>query len=297
MKVKSLIPIVLLFLSSISFAQEQPIIPGEVGKDYCARDDSKFGHTFIIIDVSSKLDQAQLDYIKGKVFTKNFFLSYAPFTKFSYMLITNNKKPQSQNPIFSMCRPKSGTKTKFGDLDLSNNSENTVIVKKFFKKFEKKAIKTADQLNNYYDPSVHKDKQKSYIYETIAAVFDMSKFDFQLGSYGGYKKGTRDLIVISDMMQHTKRLSFYQACNPYRFVQTRASKCPTYKTIIKKASTRDYIQKTSPSSPSSSIQLYFLTHRHETTEELDTSLERLWRQYLTSAGFDSINFERQLDIQ
>ena len=123
----------------------------------------------------------------------------------------------------------------------------------------------------------------------------MSKFDFQLGSYGGYKRGTRDLIVISDMMQHTERLSFYKACNPY-VLYNKASKCPTYKSLIKKASTRDYIQKTSPKNPSS-IQLYFLTHRNETTEELDTSLERLWRQYLDSAGFSSINFERQLDIQ
>ena len=297
MKIKLLIPLVFILINTTSFAQDLPIIPSEVGKDNCARDDRKFGHTFVIIDVSSKLDQAQIDYIKGKVFTKNFYLSYAPFTKFSYLLINNNKKPQSQTPIFSMCRPKSGTKTKFGDLDLNNDSENAVIIKKFFKKFEKKANATADRLNSYYDPSVPKDKQKSYIYETIAAVFDMSKFDFEVGSYGGYKRGTRDLIVISDMMQHTDRLSFYVDCNPYRYIKTKASKCPSYETIIKKASTRDYIQKTSPRNPSSSIQLYFLTHRNETTEELDTSLERLWRQYLTSAGFSSINFERQLDIQ
>ena len=165
-----------LLASTTSFAEEQPNIPAGIGKDYCARDDSKFGHTFIIIDVSSKLDQAQLDYIKGKVFTKNFYLSYPPFTKFSYLLINNNKKPQSQDPIFSMCRPKSGSKTKYGTLDLNNNSENSVIVKKYFKGFMKKANATADGLNEHYDPNVPKNKQKSYIYETIAATFDMSKF-------------------------------------------------------------------------------------------------------------------------
>ena len=294
MKIKLLIPIIFLFLSSMSFAQEQPVIPGEVGKDFCARDDSKFAHTIIIIDVSSKLDQAQLDYIKGKVFTKNFYLSYSPFTKFSYLLINNNKKPQSQNFIFSMCRPKSGTKTRFGALDLNNDSENKVIVKKYFTKFMKKAESASEELGNYYDASVPNNKQKSYIYETIAAVFDMSKFDFELGSYGGYKRGTRDLIVISDMMQHTARLSFYEKCKPYALTK---AKCPTYKSLIKETTTRDYIQKTSPKNPSSSIQLYFLTHRNETTIDLDTSLERLWNQYLISAGFSSINFERQLDIQ
>lgn len=286
-----------LFILNASFALAQPNIPADVGKDFCARDGSRFGHTFIIIDVSSKLDQAQLDYIKGKVFTKNFFLSYTPYTKFTYLLITNDKKPQSQIPIFEMCRPKSGVKTKFGDLDMSNNSENAIFVESYFKRFMKNAKTTSDKLNDHYNADIPNKKQKSYIYETIAAVFDMSKFDFQLGEYNGYKKGTRDLIVISDMMQHTERLSFYQECNPYGAFASKASKCPTYKQIIKKTSTRDYIQKTSPKSPSSSIQMYFLTHRNETTEELDTSLERLWRQYLTSAGFNSMNFERQLDIQ
>lgn len=292
--------IIALFLSTFIYtfanASDLPSVPNGVDREtFCAKDGSKFGHTMILIDVSSKLDQAQLDYIKGKVFTNNFFLSYPPFTKFSYMLITNNKKPQSQKPIFSMCRPKSGMKTKYGDDDLNSNDENEVFVRKYFKHFNKMAQKTADSLGNYYDPKIQ-DKQKSYIYETIAAVFDMSKFDFQQGTYSGYKPGTRDLIVISDMMQNTERLSFYKACNPY-ILNNKASRCPTYKNLIKKASTRDYIQKTSPKKPSSSIQLYILTNRNETTVELDTSLEKLWKEYLTSTGFKNINFERQLDIQ
>ena len=295
---KKIISLFLYFtLISPVFSQELPIIPSGISNDsYCARDGSKFGHTVILIDVSSKLDQAQIDYIKGKVFTKNFYLSYPPYTKFSYLLINNNKKPQSQNYIFEKCRPKSGMKTKYGDNDINSDDENAIFVRKYFKRFVKDANQTADSLANFYDSNVPKDKQKSYIYETISAVFDMSKFDFQTGAYSGYKSGTRDLIVISDMMQHTDRLSFYKACNPY-ILNNKASRCPTYKNLIKKASTRDYVQKTSPKSPSSSIQLYFLTHRNETTVELDTSLERLWRQYLSSVGFKNISFERQLDIQ
>ena len=156
--------------------------------------------------------------------------------------------------------------------------------------------KASSVLKLHHDTNVPKSKQKSYIYETIAAVFDMSKFDFQLGEYNAYKKGTRDLIVISDMMQHTERLSFYKVCKP--FLKSSVSKCPTYKNLLKQSSsTRDYILKTSPKQPSSSIQLYFLNFRQETSRELDTSLERLWNQYLTSVGFKNLKFERQLDIE
>ncbi len=297
MKIK-LIPFFLILLFPlISISQEYPNLPSGVNQDtFCASDGSKFAHTFIIIDVSGKLDRAQVDYIKGKVFTKNFFLSYPPYTKFSYLLINNDKKPQSQVPIFEMCRPKAEQKTIFGEDDIHNSSENKLFVKRYFDDFMIATAKTSEILNIYTDTNVPKVKAKSYIYETIATVFDMSKFDFQLGRYNAYKKGTRDMIVISDMMQHTDRLSFYHECNPY-VLESKASRCPTYKNLIKKASTRDYIQKTSPKNPSSSIQLYFLTHRNETTVELDSSLERLWKEYLTSAGFDNISFERQLDIQ
>ena len=76
------------------------------------------------------------------------------------------------------------------------------------------------------------------------------------------------------------------------------TKCPTYNNLIKREkSTREYIEKTSPKQPSSSIKMYFLNHRHETSAELDTSLENLWKQYLDSAGFKNIQIERQLDIQ
>tara|TARA_Y100001970_G_C14197293_1_gene838866 strand:- start:229 stop:1074 length:846 start_codon:yes stop_codon:yes gene_type:complete len=277
---------------------ELPNIPVDIDQDtYCAIDDRKFGHTVIIIDVSSALDQAQIDYIKGKVFEKSFYTQYPPFTKFSYLLIRNDAKPQSQEFIFSKCRPKSGTRTSYGEDDLHTNDENKIIVELTYEEFVNEAIATGDKLMSYYNASVPKEKEKSYIYETIAAVFDMPKFDFKSGITSGYKKGQRDIIIISDMMQHTKRLSFYSACREYGAFSSTVSKCPEYKKLIEKSSTKDYINATSPRDPSSSIRMYFLTHRHETTPELDTSLENLWRDYLKSKNFKRIIFERQLDIQ
>ena len=292
--------IIFIMSSSLLDAKDLPNIPVGIDQDtFCDIDDRKFGHTVIIIDVSSALDQAQIDYIKGKVFQKSFYNSYPPFTKFSYLLITNDTKPQSQNFIFSKCRPKSGTKTSFGDDDLHTRDENEVIVEVTYEDFLNEAIATGDTLMNYYDSSVPKNEEKSYIYETIAAVFDMNKFDFKSGIMSGYKKGQRDLIVISDMMQHTDRLSFYTACREYNGLlkKSTVSKCPPFSKLIEKSSTRDYINATSPKDPSSSIKMYFLTHRSETTIDLDTSLESLWRDYLRGRNFKRIVFERQLDIQ
>ena len=297
---KMFIPIILIMFSSVSLANDLPNIPAGIDQDtYCASDDRKFGHTIIIIDVSSALDQAQIDYIKGKVFQKSFYNSYPPFTRFSYLLITNDTKPQSQEFIFSKCRPKSGTKTSFGGNDLHTNDENEIMIELTYEDFLNEAKAIGDTLNKYYDATIPKNEEKSYIYETIAAVFDMNKFDFKSGITSGYKRGQRDLVVISDMMQHTERLSFYNECREYHgpFKKSTVSKCPPFSEIIKKQSTKDYINATSPKDPSSSIKMYFLTHRSETTTDLDTSLENLWRDYLRSRSFKRIIFERQLDIQ
>jgi|TARA_B110000196_G_scaffold25665_1_gene19626 hypothetical protein len=296
MNASRLSTVLILLLSFNLHAAELPNIPSEIDtEDYCALSGEKYGHTIVIIDVSSPLDQAQLDYMKGKVFDKNFYTKYPPFTKFSYLLITNDKKPQSQEFIFSKCRPKTGSQTSY-DGDLNTDDENKMILEVYFDDFMVEAGQAFEKVSYAYNGAIPKDKQKSYIYETIATVFDMSKFDFMTGIRSNYKKGTRDLIVISDMMQHTDRLSFYKDCNPYYPIYSPPSDCPSYSTIIKDSTTRDYIQKTSPKNPSSSIKLFMLTFRTETTVELDTSLEKLWKSYLKSAGFRNITVERQLDI-
>ena len=47
-----------------------------------------------------------------------------------------------------------------------------------------------------------KSSNNSFIYETIAYIFQNPKSDFD------DKHGRRDIILVSDLMQHSERLSF-----------------------------------------------------------------------------------------
>lgn len=216
------------------------------------------------------------------VFSEGFFKKYQPFTKFSYILI-NQRTPQSQQPLFSKCRPKTGVKTEFGSFDLPTNKESPLYVKKKWKRF----ILESEEISQ----SVFEKSQRSnysLIYETVVSIFKTPKFDFE----NDYQK--RNLIIVSDMMQHSNRISFYNFC------RTKSSKkpdlCPAFDQLMSNSSTKNYINSTSPSNENVDIKIIFLNNRYETNRSLAPSLIGLWIEYFERAGFKSPKIEYQLDI-
>lgn len=254
----------------------------ELNEQFCAKDGRRYEHTVVILDLTSELKQAQVDYIKEMVFSEGFFKKYQPFTKFSYILI-NQRTPQSQQPLFSKCRPKTGVKTEFGSFDLPTNKESPLYVKKKWKRF----ILESEEISQ----SVFEKSQRSnysLIYETVVSVFKTPKFDFE----NDYQK--RNLIIVSDMMQHSNRISFYNFC------RTKSSKkpdlCPAFDQLMSNSSTKNYINSTSPSNENVDIKIIFLNNRYETNRNLAPSLIGLWIEYFERAGFKPPKIEYQLDI-
>ena len=126
---------ILFFLStSPSWAVDYPNIPkGIDSKTFCDARGGKFGHVITIIDLTSELDVAQIKFIKDQVFSKEFYLGYYPFTKFSYILI-DNKSAQTQEFHFSKCRPKTGDK-KLRKAEKADWSENKQVLKTYSNTF------------------------------------------------------------------------------------------------------------------------------------------------------------------
>ena len=139
----------LAFIFIISFLQgcssggpdsaKYPSIPKEIGQDFCALDGRQYGHTVVVIDKTSTLNQGQLDFISSHVFGEKFYGTYQPFTKFSYLLI-DSTKPTSQKYIWSACRPKKGSATKYSlknnnNDDLNSTDENSMFVEKEWQNF------------------------------------------------------------------------------------------------------------------------------------------------------------------
>ncbi len=278
-----------LLFSTFTFADELPHIPKGIIKkgdnQYCAKNGEKFGHTVVLIDMTTPLTTGQIDEIKGRVFNENFFKQYKPLTKFSYLVMEKGKKPQSLEYAFSKCRPKSGKKTKFGDLELNTFRESEKFIKKYWKRFIKKTEKAEIQILN----KEYKESNYSYIYEAIANVFRLPKFDFS----SDYK--TRNLIIVSDMMQHTQRISFYDACKVNSI--TTNQKCPSYSQFLSKdIDTKDYINSTSPNAKGVNVQLVYMNFRWETNPSIDTTLITLWRDYFKSVGFSSVKIDRMTDV-
>ena len=267
------------FLSIKVFAVDYPNIPKDIDGNFCDKSGGKFGHVITIIDVTSDLDVAQIDFIKDQVFSKEFYTKYYPFTKFSYFLI-NNKKPQEQKFLFSKCRPKTGDK-RFRKNEAATWSENEKVLKKFASNF----FQQAENLSN----SVFKEKvtsKHSFIYETVAYIFQNPKSDFKS------KHRRRDLIIVSDMMQNSERLSFYRACN----AQSDEAKCPSFNSFMSNLSDKDYITATAPNGKGINLKMIYLNNRYETKKEIDRSLKKLWVEYFKSRNFEKVEVISQLDI-
>lgn len=273
--------LIIFFYANSSVAADYPSIPNDIdlkNRTFCDKGGRKFGHVIVLLDVTSKLDKAQIDFIRDQVFSNEFYLARKPFTKFSYILI-DNKSVQSQKFIFSKCRPKSGNSTP--KVEQNSFFENEKVLMKFYNEFKKDALKSHEQV---YQSKFN--SNYSFIYETIAYVFQNPKFEFS------EKVGKKELIIVSDMMQHSERLSFYRACN----ANSTKAKCPTFEAFMKNLSDKDYLTATAPNGKNVDLKMIYLNNRYETNKEIDRTLVDLWKNYFTDRQFQNIKVIRQLDI-
>lgn len=271
-----------------------PPIPKEISKKtYCAKNGKKFGHTVVIIDTTTALtpesSQARSDFIKSEVFSTKFFESYEPFTKFSYILI-NDKPVASQKYVFSKCRPKAGKKTRYSKKnnisEEESKYENIKNVKKYWRKFNIGAQSTAKEIFSSQD-----DSDYSLIYESVINVMQNEMLDF------GPDYPRRDLIIVSDLMQHSKRVSFYNRCKT-KFSR-KPNLCPRFKDVVKDMTTNEYFDATSDSlnKEKLNIKILYTNNREETKVQLDASLLKLWMDYFEHYNYPKPVVKRMLDIE
>ncbi len=277
-----LIKFLIIFLLSINpvYASKAPNIPKGIDNiTYCDKKGGSFGHVIVVIDLTTNLDNARIEFIKDQVFSKEFYMNYDPFTKFSYFLVNHNE-PTKQKFLFSKCRPKTG------DSNLSKQEKATLFENsKVLNSYSTRFFNEANQLHNNIF-SVKKDSKYSYIYESIAYIFQNPKADFKANhSY-------RELIIVSDLMQNTKRLSFYSACN----ANSNNALCPSFEDFMKNLSDKDYLTATSPDGNNINLKMVYLNNRCETNKSLDQSLKLLWENYFKSRDFNVLETIHQTDI-
>ena len=272
--------IILLFSATHSFAGKYPNIPKGIDqKTYCDDKGGKYGHVIIVMDLTTDLDKARIEFIKDQVFSKEFYLNYKPFTKFSYFLIDHNE-PTKQKFLFSKCRPKTGN-VNFSKFEKASLFENRKVLEKYGDKF----FKEGEEIHQLIFQDT-KESDFSYIYESIAYIFQNPKSDFDSNH------SHRELILVSDLMQNTKRLSFYKACN----ASSKNALCPSFDDFMNNLSDKDYLIATSPRGQNINLKMVYLNNRCETNKSLDKSLKLLWENYFKSRSFNVLTTIHQTDI-
>ena len=299
--VKLSIYIILLFSLSVKSFAELPkgypkcwkdsknpvIIDFKDPNQFCPLN-SKLGHKFFLVDFTSPLKQAQVDWIQGRIFGDVLIKNTPPYHKISYMKI-DDTPPQSQTINYSKCRFKTGDKSKFEGEEAYTKCEGYKRIKEAFfvwneltNKFEK----------NFLSVNAPEGKQ-SLIFEYFFHVLREAKVDFT----PDYPE--RELIIVSDLMQFSKRFSFYNHCKTNLEI-LKPNKCKSFASLIKNKKVKNYIDDRKPNKQTLKnlkVTVLYINHDYETRDGLSSSLVKLWEDLFNYIGVDNYEVIKQLDIQ
>ena len=247
---------------------------------------SKLGHRFYLIDFTSPLAKAQVDWISSRTFGTSLVKTTPPYWKVSYMKI-DGTPVQSQKIAYSQCRMKTGNKSKFVGEETNTGCEGHTKIQT--------AFETWFVLNSTFENEFlkkHKtESKKSLIFEYLFHVLREQKTDFTIE----YPK--RELVMVSDLMQHSERFSFYRHCKT--ITSTVPDKCRSFESLLKKPGIEDYINDRKPNKETLKnlkVTILYINHDYETKYGLSSSLLELWEDLFKHIGIENYEVVKQLDI-
>tara|TARA_B100000575_G_C23107310_1_gene639226 strand:+ start:487 stop:1407 length:921 start_codon:yes stop_codon:yes gene_type:complete len=278
-----LIIIPFMHVSSL-FSANLPNLPLDIdNQNFCVKErdafDRDYHHVMIIIDRTTFLDEQQIEWISNNLFDPSFVKEFRPYTRFS-LLYVDDKSPQIQELEYSKCRPKSGKKSKQWDDEKFTRDENEMIVSAFFDRFlNGKNDIGFTNLGSTIGSTVS--ANNSWIFETMIHALTTRSLEFRNKDYD-----KRTLIIVSDLMQHSKEFSLYRECKAKTNIK-QMSKCPSLNKALEKNKVLDeYLTFTRPkdSADNLDVHLYFLNFEHEANREISVSLINFWGDYFRKIG-------------
>jgi hypothetical protein len=262
--------------------------------DYCPLS-AKLGHKIFLVDFTSRWEGPQIKWVKGRIFGDGLINDTPPYHKISYLKI-DDVPPHSQEFVYSKCRFKKGTESqKYPGEKVNKKCEGTDVVKSIFKTWNKQII----EVENQFFPEKGDSKQ-SLIYEYIIHTLRETSSDF--GS--DYKE--RELVIVSDLMQFSKRVNFFKHCKSTAMKlkpkkKQVADKCGTFAELLKKEkSFANYMKATKPTAEmveNLKVKVLFINHSYEHGEDLYISLEKLWKDMFSFMGIDDVKIVPQIDYK
>jgi len=290
----------LLIILSWSFSLNAASLPegfpkcynSDVDKSNFCPMNSKLGHKIFLVDFTSQWEQPQIDWVKGRIFGDALIENTAPYHKISYLKI-DNEPPHSQKFIYSKCRFKKGVENqKYPGDKVNKKCEGIDIVKNIFSVWEEQILAVEkDFFKNV-------DADQSLIYEYIIHILREASADF--GS--DYKE--RELVIVSDLMQFSKRVNFFKHCKSNAMKlkpkkKQKADKCRTFAKLLKtEKSFANYIDNTKPKPDALKnlkVKVLFINHTYEHDKDLYITLQKLWIDLFSYIGIGNVEIIPQID--
>ena len=248
---------------------------------------SKVGHTFFLVDFTSPLKKAQVDWIKGRIFGDSLIREVPPYHKISYMKI-DDTPPQSQEILFTKCRFKTGNNSKFPGEETNDGCEGHKKIKDVHAAFVQLSSKFEKEFMLNYD----QEASKSLIFEYLFHILREPVTDFTS------EYPVRELVIVSDLMQHGKRFSFYSHCKT-NLALKKPNKCKTFEKLLKKTKVKNYINTRKPNKDmlkNLKVTILYINHEYETRPGLSKSLLALWKNLFAYIGIENYEIVQQLAI-
>lgn len=292
----SLTIIFLFVLTSVAFSLPKGY-PKCVNSDvntsnYCPLE-SKLGHKLILVDFTSRWDDAQIKWIKGRIFGDALISITPPYHRISFLKI-DGTPPHSQKYVYSKCRFKTGKKTKFEGDKVNKKCEGLDFIQNIHKTWRKQ-INEVEM--SFFDGN--EAANQSLIYEYIIHVLREYNADF------GSDYQTRELIIVSDLMQYSERVNFFKHCKSAKEKlkpknKQKADKCREFDDLMEKEkSFANYIDRTKPTKKmlkNLKVTVLFMNHSYQTRKDLYISLEKLWKELFNYIGIKNFEIIPQIDI-
>ena len=267
---------------------KNPIILSIKSPDQFCPLNSKLGHKFFLVDFTSPLKQPQIDWISGRIFGNALVKETPPYHKISYMKI-DNTAPQSQVISYSKCRFKTGNKSKFEGEQTNTGCEGEKQIAEVYTAWTSLTNKFENEFLNLDN----KKSDNSLIFEYLFHVLREAKTDFT----SEYPE--RELIIVSDLMQHSDRFSFYRHCKTNLELK-KPNKCRTFEKLLKNKKVKNYIDDRKPKKETLTnlkVTILYINHDYETRDGLSSSLVALWEDLFKYIGVENYEIIKQLDIK
>ena len=235
---------------------------------------SKLGHKFFLVDFTSPLKQPQIDWISGRIFGNALVKETAPYHKISYMKI-DNTAPQSQEISYSKCRFKTGNKSKFAGEETNTGCEGQKQIGEVYTAW----TALTNEFENKFLVN-KKEGKRSLIFEYLFHVLREAKTDFT----SEYPE--RELVIVSDLMQHSDRFSFYRHCKTDLSLK-KPNKCKSFEKLLKNKKVKNYIDDRKPKKDTLNnlkVTILYINHDYETRDGLSSTLVALWEDLFKYIG-------------